>query len=173
MEPVKGVTYQYQLLRYQHDHLTGEFANIGLVYYDPQSGMLMAQFEDQDVNRLHQFFGNSVQGSYLLALLKNLKAAFANIENTALRFAGIEALTSSILPPDDNGLLFSEVWTGRHLEHQQAFTELYHRIIGQYRTVEKVKRQQAKGNVNRLSSFIGILADDQQTLDGDLRLLTK
>lgn len=42
-------------------------------------------------------------------------------------------------------------------------------------TVEQqLERQiQQKGNVNRLSTFIGILADDEQTLESDLLLLTK
>jgi len=36
-------TYQYQVLRYLHDHVTGEFVNVDLVFYESQTRFLRAQ----------------------------------------------------------------------------------------------------------------------------------
>lgn len=145
MEQINGVSYQYQLLRYRHDHVTGEFANIGLIYYDPQSGYLRAGFEDKKYGRLSRFFGDSVQGGFILSTLKQLKKSVDETgaslsSDTNIQFSRIEDLTAFVLPPDDNGLYFSEAWRGRHFDHDIAFNELYERIIAQYQE-EGMQRQ--------------------------------
>lgn len=141
MEQNNWITYQYQLLRYRHDHLTGEFANLGLIYFDAQSGVLHWRFEDKKYGRLSQFFGDMVQGSYLLLALKQMNKRLKKLnEDGLVHFDKIEMLTTFLLPHDDNGLYFSEAWQGRHFEHKLAFDELYTRIIGQYQE-ESIKRQ--------------------------------
>lgn len=141
MEQVNWINYQYQLLRYRHDHLTGEFANLGVVYFDARSSELRWNFEDKKYGRLSQFFGDAVQGNYILLALKQMNKRLTKLREEGLQgFERIETLTSSLLPPDDNGLYFSETWQGRHLEHALAFDEIYTRIIGQYQE-ESIKRQ--------------------------------
>ncbi|HAD33956.1 MAG TPA: hypothetical protein DCF44_05590, partial [Chitinophagaceae bacterium] len=111
MEQVNWINYQYQLLRYRHDHLTGEFANLGVVYFDAKSKELLWRFEDKKYGRLSQFFGDAVQGSFILSALKQLNKRLIKLREEGLqRFDHIEALTASLLPPDDNGLYFSETW---------------------------------------------------------------
>jgi hypothetical protein len=141
MEQDIWVNYQYQLLRYEHDLVTGEFANLGIVYFDAASGTLLWRFEDKKYGRLSHFFGEKVQGSAILAVLKQLKKDLQKIKNDGLRqFQSIEALTRAVMPPDDNGWSFSQAWQGRHFDHQLNFEELYARIIGQYQE-ENTKRQ--------------------------------
>lgn len=141
MEQVNWINYQYQLLRYRHDHLTGEFANLGVVYFDAHSKELRWRFEDKKYGRLSQFFGDSVQGAYILSALKQMNKRLQKLqEEGLLRFEHIEEVTNSLLPPDDNGLYFSESWRGRHFEHLLAFEEIYSRIIEQYQE-ESIKRQ--------------------------------
>lgn len=141
MQQINWISYQYQILRYRHDHLTGEFANLGLVYFDGKSDELHWCFEDKKYGRLSQFFGDTVQGGFILATLKQMNKRLNKMRESGLqRFENVEALTTSLLPPDDNGLYFSESWQGRHFEHKLAFDELYTRIIGQYQE-ESIKRQ--------------------------------
>ena len=141
MEQINWVKYQYQLLRYEHDMVTGEFANLGIVYFDSESGTLLWRFEDKKYSRLSHFFGDKVQGNFILAALKQLKKGLQKLKAEGLqRFQSIEALTNTVLPPDDNGWVFSQVWQGRHFEHEQNFEELYERIIGRYQE-ESIKRQ--------------------------------
>jgi hypothetical protein len=121
--------------------MTGEFANLGVVYFDAQSKELRWRFEDKKFGRLSQFFGDAVQGTYILSALKQMNKRLQKLSAEGLhRFERIEALTTSLLPPDDNGLYFSESWQGRHFEHRLAFDEIYSRIIGQYQE-ETIKRQ--------------------------------
>lgn len=137
MQNVKWLNYQYQLLRYEHDALSGEFANLGMVYFDAESSTVIWRFEENKYGRLTHFFGDKVQGNYLLSVLKNLSKAFRNIHEESLsRFSTIESLTASVLAPDNNGLSFSAAWKGRHFDHQQNFDELYERIIGRYHKVD-------------------------------------
>lgn len=141
MQKVNWVKYQYQLLRYEHDLVTGEFANLGMVYFDAESGTLLWRFEDKKYGRLSQFFGDKVQGNYILSFLKGLSKSFKKIqEENPRRFESIETLTASVLPPDDGGLRFSPAWQGRHFDHELNFNELYERIIGRYQE-ESIKRQ--------------------------------
>ncbi len=141
MEQINWVNYQYQLLRYEHDQHTGEFANLGMVFFDAGTGTLQWRFEDKKYGRLSHFFGDRVQGVAILSALKQLKKGLQKIKDGGLqKFDRIEAVTNAALPPDDNGWYFSEAWAGRHFEHELAFEELYDRIIGQYQE-ESTKRQ--------------------------------
>ena len=141
MEPTASVTYQYQILRYRHDYFSGEFVNVGLVYFDPQTGFLQAAFEDAKYSRLTQFFGEKVQGGTILKMLKGLKKRTAQMTSDpkSLHFEDVAQLTTSLLPPDDNGLYFSEVFKGWHFDHTVSFQELYDRIIGSYQD-QPIKR---------------------------------
>jgi len=141
MEQINWVNYQYQILRYEHDLVAGEFVNLGLVYFDAETSSLYWRFEDKKYGRLSHFFGDKVQGNLILSVLKEFNKALQKVQNEGIqRFQSIEALTNSILPPDDNGWYFSQVWKGRHFEHSLNFEELYARIIGRYQE-ESIKRQ--------------------------------
>lgn len=141
MQQITWVNYRYQLLRYEHDLLSGEFANLGMVYFDGETGTLLWRFENKKYGRISHFFGDKVQGGFLLSALKQLDKALQKIKAEGVqRFERLEAITNAILPPDDNGWYFSQVWEGRHFDHVSNFEELYVRIIGQYQE-ESIKRQ--------------------------------
>lgn len=141
MEQINWLNYQYQLLRYEHDAVTGEFANLGMIYFDPASQTLLWRFEDKKYARLSHFFGDNVQGSLVLSVLRQLNNKLRKISEEGLQGYGqLDALTRSILTPDDNGWYFSQVWSGRHFDHRLNFDELYERIIGRYQE-ESSRRQ--------------------------------
>jgi hypothetical protein len=134
MDKIAKVTYEYQLLRYRHDVASGEFVNIGLVYFDPKTGFLRTQMTEK-YSRLSHFYGQ-ISGDFLLKSLKALQRDFLDlgkkIMDKGLIFNHIESLTASILPADDNTLFFSETFEGFHFNHPKAFESLYGRLIGQY-----------------------------------------
>lgn len=134
MDKIAKVTYEYQLLRYRHDVASGEFVNIGLVYFDPKTGFLRTRMTEKK-SRLSHFYGQ-ISGDFLLKSLKALQCAFSDlgkkIIDKQLIFNYIEHLTASVLPADDNTLFFSEPFNGFHFDHQKAFESLYERLIGQY-----------------------------------------
>ena len=136
MDKINGVNYEYQLLRYRHDLATGEFVNVGLVYFDPQTRFLRVRMTER-YGRLSDFFGN-VSGTFLLRGLRKLEADFKKMtqrlgdELDFASFRSVEQLTVAVLPPDDNTLFFSPAFKGWHLNHDTSFEELYERLIARY-----------------------------------------
>lgn len=136
MDKITGVNYEYQLLRYRHDLASGEFVNVGLVYFDPQTRVLHTRMTER-YGRLSDFFGN-VSGVFLIRSLKALQGAFSKIKTRFEKeldfnqFQSVAALTTSVLPKDDNTLFFSETFKGNHFNHDRAFSTLYDRLIGKY-----------------------------------------
>jgi hypothetical protein len=130
------ITYEYQILRYRHDVGTGEFANIGLVYFDPQTRFLRAHMV-KSVKRLEQFFGK-VQEEHLLNLLTFVEQAFNDLGEqlqsgtSVKKYKSVEKVTSSILPTSDNALFFSEPHKGFEFDHNHSFADIYNRTIGRY-----------------------------------------
>jgi hypothetical protein len=133
---INGISYQYQVLRYRHDAFTGEFANLGIVYFNPDTNYLKSGFISK-YGRLSQFFGE-VSGTALMRVLRQLQSELTQLESqlrketTDKRFKSVSDLTNSILPKDDNALFFSEVFTGWNFEHKLAFEQLFDSIITKY-----------------------------------------
>jgi hypothetical protein len=48
-------SYQYQIIKYVHDHFTSEFVNVGVVVYDSKSQYLKCKVK-KGYNRITQFF---------------------------------------------------------------------------------------------------------------------
>ncbi len=124
------VNYQYQILRYQHDVATGEFVNVGLVYFDAQTHFLRARMT-RNKERIADFFGE-IEGEHLLRTFKGLENAFNRLENVRF-FSSVKEVTNSILPSNDNALIFSPIFKGIDVtSHDDAFDDLYYTIIGKY-----------------------------------------
>lgn len=132
----QSVSYQYQILRYRPDAVSGEFVNVGLVYFDPASRFLKAGMLDK-YKRISQFFSD-VSGAFLMQSLKHLSTKVAKLSQQLVneldysRFQTVADVTATLLPPDDNGLFFSETFKGWHISHEVSFEELYQRIVEQY-----------------------------------------
>ena len=137
MDKITGtVTYEYQILRYQHDVATGEFVNVGLVYFDTRTHFLRARMVKK-YDRIERFFGE-IEGEHLLNTFKGLENEFNKLakslnNGSAFRqFSSVKELTSSILPPNDNALSFSPIFKGIDFDHNSSFNDLYYNMIGKY-----------------------------------------
>jgi hypothetical protein len=154
MDKITGeINYQYQILRYRHDAVSGEFVNIGIVFFDADSRFLCARITEKQ-ERIARFFG-SASSAFLLSTTKHIENEFNQIaerlvSDKGLAYTGITEITSAVLPINDNGLFFSEVHKGWHYDHQNAFNETYNRLIGKYngekmeetRPISKAKQEQ-------------------------------
>jgi hypothetical protein len=131
-----SVTYQYQLLRYQHDVATGEFVNVGLVYFDTKTHFLRSRMIKKD-ERVTRFFGD-IEVEHLMRTLKGLEneynrlAKSLNKGSNFQQFSSVKELTSSVLPPNDNALSFSPIFKGIDFNHNDSFNDLYYNLIGKY-----------------------------------------
>src|SRR6185437_14898658 len=131
------IKYQYQVLRYMHDQFAGEFGNVGIVLYAPQSNYLRCKVINR-YSRLSDFFGN-VNGQFLVSSIRHFEISINKMgENIGELFpklkqeAKISDFTSTILPKDDSALQLTETYYGIDLDPEQAMTDLFDRIIEKY-----------------------------------------
>lgn len=127
--------FQYQVVRYRHDRVTGEFVNVGIIVYEPASGFVDSQFISK-YSRITQFFEN-VDGNYLIKILKQFKKEFEyhSVSYKGLfsnTYKSINDISGMILPKDDFSLFCSEVFTAIDLDLKIAMSDLFERIVDRY-----------------------------------------
>lgn len=154
-------TYQYQVLRYLHDHVTGEFVNAGLVFYEPQSGFLRAQVVTK-AQRLTSFFPG-LPAKIILADLRFFAKTINHLPNewrTNPLFNqtdDLSVITAALIQPNDAAWQLTPVKRGLTLNPEGTCSDLYHRLIGEYQEEaapartgdEKVWRQSYKRYFDR------------------------
>lgn len=156
-------TYQYQVLRYLHDHVTGEFVNVGLVFYEPETRFLRAQVITK-TQRLTGFFPG-LPARPIISTLRHFAVAInrrADAISVNPLFESIDDLstvTSVLIRPNDAAWQLTPVQKGLTMdpEPERVCQELYHRLIGEYQEEaapartddEKVWRQSYKQYFDR------------------------
>ena len=104
--------FQYQILRYQPDRISGEFLNVGLVVFDRQQ-QEMSFYILEKASGFSKMF-NEVNVRYLSKLLKHIITELEKVQ-IAMKsefqfnsFTSIEEFTRSVFPKDDSSLYFTE-----------------------------------------------------------------
>jgi hypothetical protein len=134
--------YQYQIVRYLHDQVTGEFVNVGVVLFEPSTQTLLSRFINR-FSRISGFF-SEVNGHYLLSTLKQFEK---KISDTATNPPSLEdsgasdmsLITYQILPNDDSALQLSEVKKGIDISPDAALDDLFDRLCDRY-NIEKADK---------------------------------
>lgn len=131
------IKYQYQIIRYIHDRITGEFVNVGLLMFEPTSKFLECKVITKYA-RISQFFGE-INGSFLLTTLKQLQSQVMEVSSsleefrfTNKDFKDVSSITDYLLPKDDSALIATEVKLGIDVKLDAAFNDLYDRIVEMY-----------------------------------------
>jgi hypothetical protein len=131
------IKYQYQIIRYIHDRITGEFVNVGLVMFEPDSKYLDCKVITK-YSRISHFFGD-INGSFLLSTLKQfqnqvceISKSFDEFLNNKKDFKDVSSITNYLLPKDDSALIVTDVSFGIDLKMEAAFDDLYNRLIERY-----------------------------------------
>lgn len=129
--------YQYQILRYCHDIVTGEFVNVGIVVYEPASKFLKASMLKKYA-RISKFFEN-VDGQFILRVLQNMDKAIQvrakEIHNQKIK--NLNQITEEILPPDDGSFFFSQPHAAMDLDLSLALDDLFERYVNKHQPKEK------------------------------------
>lgn len=129
--------YTFTVLRYVHDVVTGEFANVGVVLFAPKAKFLSAICSSR-YGRLTNMFG-SVNGGHIKEINRFLQARleeegerlgselfFEKLPHSVLEF------TARILPPDDSSFQFSQEGGGITSDPQKTLEELFTRYVESY-----------------------------------------
>ncbi|MGH7944237.1 MAG: DUF3037 domain-containing protein [Opitutaceae bacterium] len=141
------IAYSYVILRYVHDVVTGEFANIGIVVYAPDQRVLKARFTTS-YERLNAIF-LKIDHAHFRAMVRYLGDRFAEMAaelRDSLQLApvnGIAELVRKVLPQDDSTLQWSETSGGLTSNLEQAAQDLYARLVERY---ERSTEQQSRSD---------------------------
>jgi len=136
--------YTFSVLRYVHDPVTQEFANIGVALFSKQAryldaictvnyGRISKIFERIDGNRFRQ------ATRYIQDRVHNLGHELA----ASLPFdpnLTIEQLLSSVLPPDDSAFQFAPVGGGVSVDLGETLRELFASFVDRYSSSESGHR---------------------------------
>lgn len=127
--------YQYKVFRYIHDHLSGEFVNVGIVLFDPSTKFLKARVINK-YSRLTNFF-SGVEGHEIISILKGLVSEIDEIENSFSQlftssYNDLDEIVVSLLKKDDFSIQYSNTLYCIDIDPQIALMDLFERLVSRY-----------------------------------------
>ncbi len=139
--------YSFCFLQYHHEPLSGEFANIGVLVWAPQTQFLAFEATDR-YSRLSEFFGGFESGDYK-SLVGRLSTRFRQLSE---EFAGGHAILPleqrpesareialRVVPHDSAALQWSKSGGGLTSSPAGELAELYQQYIARHFGKEKAK----------------------------------
>lgn len=132
----KKATYSYTILRYVHDIVTGEFVNIGVVLYVPQTGTVCFKIRGT-IGRLKGIFPDIDRSSFIGSVHAARRALqkIAKCEHSIDLFndgADAAKIARKAIPLDDSSLQWSPISGGISDEPSKALERLYERFVSRY-----------------------------------------
>jgi hypothetical protein len=139
-------SYSFSILRYIHDVLTGEFINIGVVLFAPESRFLGCLCTPR-YGRLSNMFLN-IDGNQFRQITRYIQD---KIEEEGDRLISelqlkelpktVSGFTKQVLPVDDSSLQFSPEGYGVTENPNKTLETLYTRLVEQYtKKSDRIKR---------------------------------
>lgn len=131
------IPYTFSVLRYVHDPVTSEFANVGVALYAPEARYLSALCTVHYA-RLSKMF-SQIDGDHFRQISKYIESELQRLGRnmqTELRFspppAAIEDILKQVLPQDDSGFQFSTIGAGLTADPEATLRQLYDRYVEKY-----------------------------------------
>jgi hypothetical protein len=128
--------YEFSVLRYVHDTLTGEFVNVGVVIYCEKEKWISAQCRNTYA-RVSAVFPN-LNSSHFRKMMKFVQSEFSRANeslNTELQFSDIKSLQTllhRVLPKDDSSLQWAPISAGLSVDLDSELTLLFERYVSHY-----------------------------------------
>ncbi len=139
--------YSYSFLRYRQNPETGEFANIGVAIWAPESRFLGFQ-GCRRFSRLTHFFGDLDRDGYR-RLLSHIERRFdvlaGRIQEDAMGIDGLSEsvrdLVRQVVPEDDGSILWSPVRGGFSPDPTAELSRVYREFIGRLNEAPEAQRR--------------------------------
>jgi hypothetical protein len=128
--------YEYQILRFLPDRVTGEFVNVGIVFYSRDSRKLEWSFL-RNIDRIYHFFPGldfqyfAGQVEQFALQLQEIRVLIEHEESGDIE-ASVAGLTNRLMAPDDTSFVFSEVHRGIAPSLEDAFSNLHEKFVLRY-----------------------------------------
>lgn len=128
--------YSYVTLRYVHDVLTGEFANVGLVMLVPRRPLILAEFRTSS-ERVANFFPDLDRDAFarsMAAIERGIASVQRGLQGGAPLIGEETAgdYAHAALPRDDSSFQWSPIASGLTAEPGGTFKGLYERFVLRY-----------------------------------------
>ena len=154
--------YTFSILRYVHDVVSGEFVNVGVALYAPDSRFLGISCINT-YSRLSAFFGG-IDGDHFKRMMRHITSGIEELEEQVRtefdfqRPPNVRGWTDKVLPIDDSSLQFSPPKGGLTDDPQASLEKLYERYVGHY--AQRIRPQsRSDEEVERI--FRDVLAERQ------------
>lgn len=126
--------YQYQIIRYVHDHFTGEYVNVGVVLYSKEQGFLASKTTSRYKRIINMFPG--ANGRWIIKVLNHFDRSVEKISDELKELFqpsdSLEQLTRSIMARDNNAIQLSEVKRAIDINLESALEDLYISQVEKY-----------------------------------------
>lgn len=129
--------YSYTILRYVHDVTTGEFINVGVVFFVPCIGLLKTKTR-HTIGRIKSVFPDISREAFV-STMKSVERGMSLVATDlldvkSLHPPGLDAaqLAKRTLPDDYSSLQWSAVGTGLTENPERTFERLYERFVARY-----------------------------------------
>lgn len=131
--------YQYQIIKYQHDHFTGEFVNVGVVVYSKEYRFLKSKTTSKYQRITHMF--PDANGQWVIRVLNNFKSRLNKVAKELDELFSpseqLELITNQILIRDNNTIQLSEVKSAIDIDLEAALDDLYNSQVERYLPVKE------------------------------------
>jgi hypothetical protein len=126
--------YQYQLIRYVHDHFTGEYVNVGVVVYSKDERFLVSRTTSR-VQRIKHMFPEA-SGRWIIRVLSNFNNEINRVSEELNELFtpsdSLEQITSSILIQDNGAIQLTATMLAIDIDLKAATHDLYTSQVEKY-----------------------------------------
>jgi len=129
--------YSFVVLRYVHDVVTGEFINVGVALYAPETKYIGGLCNTR-YGRVSKMFGD-IDGDYFRGLMRHIETRFEEFGDRLRKElpifevpTNITQIAKNILPLDDSSLQWSEAGGGQTENPVRTLEDLFERMVVRY-----------------------------------------
>lgn len=138
-------SFEYSILKYVHDTVTGEFLNVGVVLYSRNDRYLKSKFKST-ISRVSTAFPD-LNKTQFKRTMKFLHCSFKEFQadlDLAINFKEEHSLKNylhEVLPPDDSSLQWSDVKCGITFDLSTELDNIFERYVSLYDTCTTKERR--------------------------------
>ncbi len=166
--------YQYQIIRYVHDHFTGEYVNVGVVVYSKDDRFLKSKTTSKYQRITHMFPGANGQGiiQILNHFTRRINKVALELDDLFSPSDQLELITNNILIRDNNAIRLSSAKMAIDMSLEAALDDLYNSQVEKYEANKKENKSLLDDDVWKMKykSYFEKYGIDKRLKSHDVRV---
>lgn len=144
--------YQYQIIRYVHDHFTGEFVNVGVVLFSKEHQFLGCKTIRKYQRITHLF--PEAQGKTIARILRTIEHGINTESKKLVELFSLpdqlDAIVNQVISNDNNAFQFTSPKTAIDIDFEAALNDLYLQLVERYYLNDEDKQRLSDEDVWKL-----------------------